>query len=141
MEVFLNPDAWIALLTLTFLEIVLGIDNIIFISIATGKLPVEQRKRATKIGMFLAMFMRIGLLFGINLLIQMKEPWFHIDFSWFSAGVTGQSLILLGGGLFLIYKSTNEIREKVDEKGHEEKELGKAATKSFQNVLATNYYD
>ena len=135
MEVFLNPDAWIALLTLTFLEIVLGIDNIIFISIATGKLPVEQRRKATKVGMFLAMFMRIGLLFGINLLIQMKEPWFHIDFSWFSAGVTGQSLILLGGGLFLIYKSTNEIREKVDEKGQEEKELGKAATKSFQNVL------
>jgi predicted tellurium resistance membrane protein TerC len=98
-------------------------------------LPVEQRKRATKIGMFLAMFMRIALLFGINLLIQMKEPWFHIDFSWFSAGITGQSLILLGGGLFLIYKSTNEIREKVDEKGHEEKEIGKAATKSFQNVL------
>lgn len=135
MEVFLNPDAWVALLTLTFLEIVLGIDNIIFISIATGKLPVEQRKKATKLGMFLAMFMRIGLLFGINLLIQMKEPWFHIDFSWFSAGVTGQSLILLGGGLFLIYKSTNEIREKVDEKGHEEKELVKSATKSFQNVL------
>ena len=135
MEVFLNPDAWVALLTLTFLEIILGIDNIIFISIATGKLPVEQRKKATKVGMFLAMFMRIGLLFGINLLIQMKEPWFHIDFSWFSAGVTGQSLILLGGGLFLIYKSTNEIREKVDEKGHEEKELGNAATKSFQNVL------
>ena len=123
------------MLTLTFLEIVLGIDNIIFISIATGKLPIEQRKKATKVGMFLAMFMRIGLLFGINPLIQMKEPWFHIDFSWFSAGVTGQSLILLGGGLFLIYKSTNEIREKVDEKGHEEKELGKAATKSFQNVL------
>ena len=135
MEVFLNPNSWIALLTLTFLEIVLGIDNIIFISIATGKLPVEQRKRATKIGMFLAMFMRIALLFGINLLIQMKEPWFHIDFSWFSAGITGQSLILLAGGLFLIYKSTNEIREKVDEKGHEEKAVGKAATKSFQNVL------
>ncbi|MFN7099458.1 MAG: TerC family protein [Flavobacterium sp.] len=135
MEVFLNPDAWVALLTLTFLEIVLGIDNIIFISIATGKLPVEQRKKATKIGMFLAMFMRIALLFGINILIQMKEPWFHIDLPWFSAGITGQSLILFGGGLFLIYKSTNEIREKVDEKGHEEKELGKAATKSFQNVI------
>ncbi|TRX37579.1 TerC family protein [Flavobacterium restrictum] len=135
MEVFLNPDAWIALLTLTFLEIVLGIDNIIFISIATGKLPVEQRKKATKVGMFLAMFMRIGLLFGINLLIQMKEPWFTIDLTWFQAGVTGQSLILLAGGLFLIYKSTNEIREKVDEKGHEEKELGKAAAKSFQSVL------
>ena len=60
MEVFLNPSAWIALFTLTFLEIVLGIDNIIFISIATGKLPAEKRKRATKIGMFLAMFMRIA---------------------------------------------------------------------------------
>lgn len=135
MEVFLNPDAWIALLTLTFLEIVLGIDNIIFISIVTGKLPPEKRKRATKIGMFLAMFMRIALLFGINFLIQMKKPWFYIDFSWFSAGVTGQSLILLLGGLFLIYKSTKEIHEKVDNKGDEEKEIGKTAAKSFQGVL------
>ncbi|MCG9793356.1 TerC family protein [Flavobacterium algicola] len=135
MEVFLNPDAWIALLTLTFLEIVLGIDNIIFISIATGKLPEEQRKKATKIGMFLAMFMRIALLFGINLLIQMKEPWFNIDLSWFSAGITGQSLILLVGGLFLIYKSTNEIREKVDHKGEEEMDMGNAAKKSFQSVI------
>jgi predicted tellurium resistance membrane protein TerC len=135
MEVFLNPDAWIALLTLTFLEIILGIDNIIFISIVTGKLPPEKRKKATKIGMFLAMFMRIALLFGISILIQMKKPWFYIDFSWFSAGVTGQSLILLLGGLFLIYKSTKEIHEKVDEKGEEEKEIGKAASKSFQGVL------
>ena len=135
MEVFLNPDAWIALLTLTFLEIILGIDNIIFISIVTGKLPPEKRKSATKIGMFLAMFMRIALLFGISFLIQMKKPWFYIDFSWFSAGVTGQSLILLFGGLFLIYKSTKEIHEKVDEKGEEEKEIGKAASKSFQGVL------
>ena len=135
MEVFLNPDAWIALLTLTFLEIVLGIDNIIFISIVTGKLPPEKRKKATKIGMFLAMFMRIALLFGINFLIQMKEPWFNIDLSWFSAGITGQSVILFLGGLFLIYKSTKEIHEKVDEKGEEEKEIGKAASKSFQGVL------
>jgi predicted tellurium resistance membrane protein TerC len=135
MEVFLNPDAWIALLTLTFLEIVLGIDNIIFISIVTGKLPVEKRKKATKVGMFLAMFMRIALLFGINFLIQMKKPWFYIDFSWFSAGITGQSLILLLGGLFLIYKSTKEIHEKVDEKGEEEKEISKTAAKSFQGVL------
>ena len=135
MEVFLNPDAWIALLTLTFLEIILGIDNIIFISIVTGKLPPEKRKSATKIGMFLAMFMRIALLFGISLLIQMKKPWFYIDFSWFSAGVTGQSLILLLGGLFLIYKSTKEIHEKVDEKGEEEKEVGKTAAKSLQGVL------
>ena len=135
MEVFLNPDAWIALLTLTFLEIILGIDNIIFISIVTGKLPPEKRKRATKIGMFLAMFMRIALLFGISFLIQMKNPWFYIDLSWFSAGVTGQSLILLLGGLFLIYKSTKEIHEKVDQKGEEEKQIGNSAAKSFQGVL------
>jgi predicted tellurium resistance membrane protein TerC len=135
MEVFLNADAWIALLTLTFLEIVLGIDNIIFISIATGKLPEESRKKATKIGMFLAMFMRIILLLGISYLIAMKEPWFSINFSWLSAQLSGQSIILLLGGLFLIYKSTNEIREKVDDKGQEEKELGKAATKSFANVI------
>ena len=135
MEVFLNPDAWIALLTLTFLEIILGIDNIIFISIVTGKLPPEKRKSATKIGMFLAMFMRIALLFGISFLIQMKKPWFYIDYSWFSAGVTGQSLILLLGGLFLIYKSTKEIHEKVEEKGEEEKEIKKTAAKSFQGVL------
>ncbi len=135
MEVFLSASAWIALLTLTFLEIILGIDNIIFISIATGKLPKEIRKRATKIGMFLAMFMRIALLFGISLLIAMKAPWLIIDLGWFSAQITGQSLILLFGGLFLLYKSTNEIREKVDEKGQEERELKKEATKSFSNVI------
>jgi predicted tellurium resistance membrane protein TerC len=136
MEVFLNPDAWIALLTLTFLEIVLGIDNIIFISIVTGKLPEEKRKKATKIGLFLAMFMRIALLFGITLLIAMKAPWFSIDLGWFSAHSTGQALILLVGGLFLIYKSTKEIHEKVDHKGEEEKDLKTAATKSFGSVIA-----
>ena len=135
MEVFLNPDAWIALLTLTFLEIVLGIDNIIFISIVTGKLPEEHRKKATKIGMFLAMFMRIVLLFGITILIAMKEPWFTINFSWLNAQISGQSVILFLGGLFLIYKSTKEIHEKVDLKGEEEKELKQSATKSFGSVI------
>lgn len=135
MEVFLQPDAWIALLTLTFLEIILGIDNIIFISIVTGRLPVEQRKRATRIGLFLAMFLRIGLLFGITVLIAMKEPLFSFDFGWFSGNITGQALILLLGGLFLIYKSTKEIHEKVDHKGHEEVTLEASATKSFGNVI------
>ncbi|RYJ45165.1 Membrane protein, TerC family [Flavobacterium beibuense] len=135
MEVFLNPNAWIALLTLTFLEIVLGIDNIIFISIVTGKLPEEDRKKATRMGLFLAMFMRIALLFGVTLLIAMKKPVFSFDFGWFSADVTGQALVLLVGGLFLIYKSTKEIHEKVDHKGEEEKSLGSAAKKSFTNVI------
>jgi len=135
MEVFLNPNAWIALLTLTFLEIVLGIDNIIFISIATGKLPEEKRKSATKIGMFLAMFMRIALLLGITVLIAMKEPWFSFNYNWISAQISGQSIILFLGGLFLIYKSTKEIHEKVEEKGEEENEIKKTATKSFGNVI------
>jgi predicted tellurium resistance membrane protein TerC len=135
LEVFLNPNAWVALLTLTFLEIVLGIDNIIFISIVTGKLPVEDRKKATRIGLFLAMFMRIALLFGITLLIAMKEPLFSIDWGWFKAHFTGQALILLGGGIFLIYKSTKEIHEKVDHKGEEEKTLGSAARKSFATII------
>ncbi|MCL6460359.1 Membrane protein TerC, possibly involved in tellurium resistance [Flavobacterium micromati] len=135
MEVFLNPDAWIALLTLTFLEIILGIDNIIFISIVTGKLPVEERKKATQIGLFLAMFMRIALLFGITLLIAMKAPFFSIDWGWFSAEFTGQAMILFLGGLFLIYKSTKEIHEKVDHKGEEEHDLKIAVAKSFSNVI------
>ena len=135
IELLSNPNAWIALVTLTFLEIVLGIDNIIFISIVTGKLPPEKRKRATKIGMFLAMFMRITLLFGITLLIAMKEPWISIHSSWISADISGQSLILLLGGLFLIYKSTKEIHDKVDEKGQEEKELITSAAKRFSAVI------
>jgi predicted tellurium resistance membrane protein TerC len=135
IELLSNPNAWIALVTLTFLEIVLGIDNIIFISIVTGQLPPEKRKRATKIGMFLAMFMRISLLFGITILIAMKEPWISIHRSWISADISGQSLILLLGGLFLIYKSTKEIHAKVDEKGAEEKELKTSAAKRFSQVI------
>lgn len=135
MEFLANPDAWVALLTLTFLEIVLGIDNIIFISIVTGKLPVEDRKKATRIGLFLAMFMRIGLLFGITLLIAMKSTIFDWDWGWFSGKLTGQALILLLGGLFLIYKSTKEIHEKVDHKGEEEKTIASSAKKSFGNVI------
>ena len=135
IELLSNPNAWIALVTLTFLEIVLGIDNIIFISIVTGQLPPEKRKRATKIGMFLAMFMRITLLFGITILIAMKEPWISIHRSWISADISGQSLILLLGGLFLIYKSTKEIHAKVDEKVAEEKELKTSAAKRFSQVI------
>jgi len=135
MEIFLNPDAWIALLTLTFLEIVLGIDNIIFISIVTGKLPEEDRKKATRIGLFLAMFMRIALLMGISYLIAMKATLFSIHWGWFEGDFTGQAVILFLGGLFLIYKSTKEISEKVDHHAEEEKTLKTVAKKSFSNVI------
>lgn len=135
MELISDPSAWIALLTLTFLEIILGIDNIIFISIVTGKLPEEQRKKATRLGLFLAMFMRIALLFGITLLIAMESALFSINLGWFSANVTGQAIILLLGGLFLIYKSTKEIGEKVDHTNKEEQSLKSNAAKSFGNVI------
>lgn len=114
MEIFLHVETWVALLTLTFLEIVLGIDNIIFISITAGKLPKNQIRKATNIGLFFAMIFRILLLIGVSYIIAMKEPLFTIDLSWFQAGVSGQSLVLLGGGFFLLYKSTHEIHQKVE---------------------------
>lgn len=114
MEIFAHADTWIALLTLTFLEIVLGIDNIIFISIAAAKLPKNEIKKATNIGLILAMAFRIILLVGVSYLIAMKEPIFTIDLSWIKASISGQSLILFGGGLFLLYKSTHEIHQKVE---------------------------
>lgn len=114
MELFTQIDTWVALLTLTFLEIILGIDNIIFISIATSKLPKEQQKKGTNIGLVLAMVFRIILLLGVSYLIAMKAPWFVIDISWLSTEITGQSIILILGGIFLIYKSTSEIHHKVE---------------------------
>ena len=118
MEVLFTADALVALITLTFLEIVLGIDNVIFISIVTGKLPENKRKRATRIGLFLAMFLRIALLLGISVLGKLKDPLFSIDWGWFSAHFNGQALILLSGGLFLLYKSTKEIHAKVNHIEH-----------------------
>lgn len=114
MEIFLHADTWVALLTLTFLEVVLGIDNIIFISIASNKLPENQQKKATRIGLLLAMIFRILLLLGVSYLISMKDPIWTINLSWLQAGVTGQSLILFAGGIFLLYKSTSEIHHKVE---------------------------
>ena len=118
MEVLFTADALVALITLTFLEIVLGIDNLIFISIVTGKLPENKRKRATRIGLFLAMFLRIALLLGISVLVKLKDPLFSIDWGWFSAHFNGQALILLSGGIFLLYKSTKEIHAKVNHIEH-----------------------
>jgi len=114
MELFLNIDVWVALLTLTFLEIILGIDNIIFISISANKLPKEQQKKATMLGLSLAMNTRILLLFSVSYLIALKDPFIMINNSWLETGITGQSVILLLGGLFLLYKSTSEIHHKME---------------------------
>jgi len=134
-EIFTNPDAWIALITLTFLEIVLGIDNIIFISIAAGKLEQSQRKKATNIGLILAMVMRIVLLFGISWLTAMKKPFWVLDADWITGGISGQSIILFAGGLFLLYKSTKEIHEKVEYRGHDEREVTNARSNTLTKAI------
>ena len=110
MEIFLHADAWIALLTLTFLEIVLGIDNIIFISIVAGKLPPENQKKARTIGLALALIVRIALLFGISWLIGLTDPIITIK----EFALSWRDIILVAGGLFLIAKSTSEIHHKVE---------------------------
>jgi predicted tellurium resistance membrane protein TerC len=111
-----DPQTWVALITLTSLEIVLGVDNVIFISILAGKLPKAQQPRARRVGLFLAMFMRIGLLFSITWLIRLTAPLFGL----FGHEFSGRDLILLVGGLFLIAKATFEIHDKLEgDEGHE----------------------
>ncbi len=115
MEIFLNLDTWIALLTLTFMEIVLGIDNIIFISIVAGKLPEEQQKKARILGLSLALIMRILLLLSITWIIGLTEPVldiFDFELSW-------RDIILAAGGVFLLVKSVLEIHQKVEGVEHE----------------------
>ncbi|MEO9513995.1 MAG: TerC family protein [Flavobacteriaceae bacterium] len=135
LEIFTSPDAWMALLTLTFLEIILGIDNIIFISIAAGKLEKKDRKKATNLGLILAMGMRVLLLFGITWLTKMKKPFVVLDESWIAGGISWQALILFAGGLFLLYKSTKEIHEKIEDRGHDEREVTKSRSSSLTNAI------
>jgi predicted tellurium resistance membrane protein TerC len=130
---FASSEVWMSLLTLTFLEIVLGVDNIIFISIASSKLKEDHRKKATNIGLILAMVLRIVLLLGISVLIAMNAPWIKIEASWIHASFSGQSLILIAGGLFLLYKSVAEIHVKL-EGGHEH-ESGATKSNSLINAI------
>jgi len=105
-----NPEAWIALGTLTALEIVLGIDNIIFISILVGRLPKAQRHFARNVGLGLAMVARLALLFSITWVMGLKEPWITV----FSYAISGRDMILIGGGLFLVAKATHEIHASLE---------------------------
>ncbi len=133
IEFLLTSDAIIALLTLTFLEIVLGIDNIVFISIAANKLPEHQRGKATNIGLLLAMVQRIVLLFFVSFLVGLSKPFFSLENSWIELHISWQAIILFVGGLFLIYKSTSEIREKVNTPEHDEDQVrGKKITSLSQ---------
>ena len=128
MEWLSDPQIWIAFLTLSVLELVLGIDNIIFISILSGKLPAEQQPRARFIGLSLALVMRVILLFSLTWVMGLVEPLFTV----FNQSVSGRDLILLIGGLFLIAKSTHEIHGSLEgEEGH----AAKKVYASFTSVI------
>jgi predicted tellurium resistance membrane protein TerC len=105
-----SPEAWIALVTLTSLEIVLGIDNIIFISILVGRLPETQRNFARRMGLGLAMLTRLGLLFSISWVMSLTKPWFTV----FGNSISGRDVVLIGGGLFLLFKATHEIHNSME---------------------------
>jgi predicted tellurium resistance membrane protein TerC len=125
---WLSPEVLIALATLTFLEIVLGVDNIIFISILSGKLPPDQQPRARRIGLLLAMGTRILLLFSLAWVIKLTAPWFTV----LGQEISGRDLILILGGLFLLAKSTHEIHDRLEgEEGH----ASAKAAASFASVL------
>lgn len=127
-----DPQAWIALLTLLALEIVLGIDNIVFISILAGKLPESQRQRAVYTGLILAMVTRVLLLFSISWLVGLTAPLFAV----FGLELSGRDLILLAGGLFLIYKAVGEIHDKLEgEEGHESSKVGASFAAVIGQIL------
>lgn len=113
-EILLQPSAWIALLTLTFLEIVLGIDNIVFLSIMSSKLPQEKQAKARTIGLLGAMVFRILLLFSVSWLMKLTRPIMSFDTTFLDGAISGQSLIIFIGGLFLLYKSVTEIHHKLE---------------------------
>jgi predicted tellurium resistance membrane protein TerC len=119
-----DPTAWVALATLVVLEVVLGIDNLIFISILTNKLPVEQQSRARRIGIGGALIMRLLLLATISFIVQLTEP----VFSLFGHGYSWRDIILIAGGLFLVWKATKEIHHSVDPVDHKEDIVGRAVT-------------
>src|SRR5688572_11588618 len=128
MDWLTDPQIWIALATLTFLEIVLGVDNVIFISILSSKLPRDQQPRARRIGLLGAMATRVLLLFSLAWIIRLTAPWFTI----FGTEISGRDLILILGGLFLMGKSTYEIHDKLEgEEGHASKKVAA----SFASVI------
>jgi predicted tellurium resistance membrane protein TerC len=128
LELLTDPQIWLALATLTALEIVLGIDNVVFISILADKLPPEQREEARKIGLFLAMLMRVALLFSLAWVIQLTAPWFTV----FGEEISGRDLVLLLGGLFLLAKSTHEIHQSLE---GAEGEVTSRVRPSFSSVI------
>jgi predicted tellurium resistance membrane protein TerC len=132
MEWLLDPNAWLALATLTALEIVLGVDNIIFISILCGRLPERQRAKARTIGLAFAMLTRIGLLLSLAWMMTLTVPLFEVPL--LGKPIAGRDLILIGGGLFLLWKSVHEIHNSLEGEEHADGTLTGAVT--FGSVIA-----
>lgn len=132
MEWISKPDIWISLFTLTLLEIVLGIDNIIFISILSGKLPPDQQKKARQLGLALALITRVLLLCGLSFIMSLDKPFWKLAFGEFHAEISVKSLILIVGGLFLLAKSTFEIHERLE---GEDGEKTQRLAPNFTSVL------
>jgi predicted tellurium resistance membrane protein TerC len=126
-----DPAAWVALVTLVVMEIVLGIDNLIFISILTNKLPPENREKARKIGIGLALIMRLGLLGTVAWIVQLTTPVFEV----FGQGFSWKDIILIAGGLFLVWKATKEIHHSVDPEDHKEDMVGGQVATSFAAAI------
>ncbi|KPB77361.1 TerC family protein [Pseudomonas cannabina] len=127
LELATSPAAWIALATLVVMEVVLGIDNLIFISIITNKLPEHQREKARKLGIGMALVMRLGLLSTVAYIVQLTEPVFEV----FGQAFSWKDMILIAGGLFLVWKATTEIHHSMDVKTDEEKALGSVVALSM----------
>ena len=131
LELASSPTAWVALVTLVVMEIVLGIDNLIFISILTNKLPKEIQAKARRIGISMALILRLGLLSTVAYIVQLTEPVFQILDHWFS----WKDVILIAGGLFLLWKATKEIHHSVDPTEQEEAKLGDKVSLSFASAI------
>lgn len=127
-----NSEILVSLITLSLLEVILGIDNIVFISILSGKLPENQQKKARRYGLFIGMLVRLGLLAAISIILKLDKPLFEI----LNIGISGKDLILMIGGLFLIYQSTKEIHHKLEgESGDDARDLKSKAVMSFMSVM------
>jgi predicted tellurium resistance membrane protein TerC len=126
-----DPGAWVALVTLVVMEVVLGIDNLIFISILTNKLPEENREKARKVGIGLALVMRLALLGTVAWIVRLTQPVFEV----FGQGFSWKDIILIAGGLFLVWKATKEIHHNVDPVDHDQDFIGKSTTAGFASAI------
>lgn len=135
-EIFSAQEAWIALFTLLLVEIIVSMDNIVFISFATQKLGSSAQRKALYGGIAMAILLRIVLLISFTLLLSLKKPFLVLDKDWVSGSISIQGTLLLAGGMFLVYKGTKELREKIEDRRHDEREVKRESSGSLPKALA-----